>query len=161
MTLLRGTLLHILMGAASMGVASPVLGQTAQPAELAAVRQAIDSGNTAYKAAFQHADAEALARVYDPQGARLNEGGAVVRGRAAIAGDVARFLAEAGPVRVGIETAEVWLVDDTAYETGVWSYAFRPKGKTEQRIGGRYVTLWKRQADGSWRISADMGVPGT
>lgn len=161
MRLVRETLLPMLVGVASMGIAAPIFGQTAHPAELAAARQAIDSGNAAYKAAFLHADAEALAQVYDPRGARLNEGGAVVRGRPAIAGDVARFLAEAGPVRVGIETAEVWVVDDTAYETGVWSYAFRPKGKAEQRIGGRYVTLWRRQADGGWRIWADMGVPGT
>jgi uncharacterized protein (TIGR02246 family) len=139
----------------------PLAGQSDPPAELAAVRKAIEAGNVAYKAAFLTSDAEALARVYDAGGARLNEGGKVIRGRQAIERDVARFLAEVGAVRVGIETAGVWLVDDVAYETGAWSYAFHPKGKAEQRIGGRYVTLWKRQADGGWRIWADMGVPGT
>jgi uncharacterized protein (TIGR02246 family) len=155
---IQGTLLLLLAGAA------PLPGQTtrpAQPAELATARQAIESGNAAYKAAFRRADADALAQVYDPQGSRLNEGGKVVRGRQAIAADVGQFLAKSGPVRVGIETAEVWLVDDTAYETGKWSYAFQPKGQSEQHLGGRYVTLWKRQADGGWRIWADMGVPGT
>ena len=48
-----------------------------------------------------------------------------------------------------------------AYETGAWSYAYHPKGQQEQKIGGRYVTVWHRQADGSWKIWADMGVPGT
>jgi uncharacterized protein (TIGR02246 family) len=155
MTFMRATLLLLL------GIAPPLAGQTARPAELAAVRRAIDSGNAAYVAAFRRADAEALAQVYDPEGARLNEGGAVIRGRKAIRADVARFLDRVGPVRVGIETAEVWLVDDMAYESGAWSYAFQPRGKPEQRIGGRYVTLWKRQADGGWRIWTDMGVPGT
>ena len=155
MTFMRATLLLLL------GIAPPLAGQTARPAELAAVRRAIDSGNAAYVAAFRRADAEALAQVYDPEGARLNEGGAVIRGRKAIRADVARFVDRVGPVRVGIETAEVWLVDDMAYESGAWSYAFQPRGKPEQRIGGRYVTLWKRQADGGWRIWTDMGVPGT
>ncbi len=26
---------------------------------------------------------------------------------------------------------------------------------------GRYVTIWKEQASGGWKILADMGVPGT
>jgi ketosteroid isomerase-like protein len=101
--------------------------------------------------------ADALARVYDAEGARLNDGGKVVRGRSAIAADVREFLANVGPVRVELKTSQVWLVDDT----GVWSYAFHPKGQAEQHIGGRYVTLWKRQPEGGWRIWTDMGVPGT
>jgi uncharacterized protein (TIGR02246 family) len=118
-------------------------------------------GTPPYIAAFRQADADALAQVYDPAGARLNDGGKVVRGRQAIAADVRDFLDRVGSVRVSLETAQVWLVDDTAYETGVWSYTLHRKGEAEQRIGGRYVTLWKRQADGGWRIWADMGVPGT
>ncbi len=85
----------------------------------------------------------------------------VVRGRSAITADVDGFLDRVGPVRVTLETAQVWLMDDMAYETGAWSYTFHPKGEGEQRIGGRYVTIWKRQADGGWRIWADLGVPGT
>jgi uncharacterized protein (TIGR02246 family) len=134
---------------------------TAAPAALADARRGIDDGNAAYKAAFLRADAEALAQVYDPAGARLNEGGVTVRGRAAIAADVAAFVGQVGPVRVTIETAAVWLVDDLAWETGAWSYTFQPKGKPEQRLGGRYVTVWRRQPDGSWRIWRDLGVPGT
>ena len=85
----------------------------------------------------------------------------MARGRSGIADDVGKFLSLVGPVRVTLETKDLWLVDDTAYETGLWSYAFQPKGKAEQRIGGHYVTLWRRQADGGWKIWADLGVPGT
>ena len=121
----------------------------------------IQAGNAAYIAAFKGADPNALAQVYDPQGARLNEGGTVVRGRRAIEDDVGRFVGKVGPVRVTLETKEVWVVDSTAYETGVWSSSFQPKGQAEQRIGGHYVTVWKQQADNGWKIPADMGVPGT
>src|SRR3954467_6244343 len=142
-----------------LAIAVPLAAQTVPAA--ASAREGIEAGNVAYIAAFKRADADALAQVYDPNGARLNEGGTVVRGRRAIADDVGKFVNKVGPVRVTLETREVWLVDNTAYETGLWSYAFRPKGQTEQRIGGHYVTVWKRQPDSEWKIWADMGVPGT
>jgi uncharacterized protein (TIGR02246 family) len=142
-------------------VVVPLAAQTGQPADVALARRGIQAGNAAYIAAFKRADAHALAQVYDPEGARLNEGGVVVRGRTAIADDVGKFVGKVGPVHVALDTKDLWLVGDTAYETGLWSYTFQPKGQAEQRIGGHYVTLWKRQPDGGWKIWADMGVPGT
>jgi uncharacterized protein (TIGR02246 family) len=144
-----------------LAMTARLTAQTAPSADPAAVRRGIQSGNAAYIAAFEHADAKALAQVYDLAGVRLNEGGMVVRGRRAIEDDVGRFVGKVGPVRVTLETKEVWVVDTTAYETGVWSYSFQPQGQAEQRIGGHYVTVWKRQADNGWKILADMGVPGT
>lgn len=99
--------------------------------------------------------------MYDPRGARLNDRGVIVQGRDAIAADVGRFISQVGPVKVALETVEFWVVDDQVYETGKWSYTFTPTGKAEQTIGGRYVTTWKRQPDGGWKILADLGVPGT
>jgi uncharacterized protein (TIGR02246 family) len=142
-------------------IAAPLAAQTAQPGDVASATRGIQAGNAAYIAAFKRADANALSQVYDQEGARLNEGGVVLRGRKAIADDVGKFVEKVGPVRVTLDTKDLWLVGDTAYETGVWSYSFQPKGKAEQRIGGHYVTLWKRQPDGGWKIWADMGVPGT
>jgi uncharacterized protein (TIGR02246 family) len=143
------------------GIGTPLAAQTTRSSEVDGARRSIQAGNAAYISAFQAADADAVAQVYDPQGARLNPGGEVIRGRRSIASDVGTFLTKVGPVRVTLETKEIWLVDDIAYETGVWSYTFHPKARAEQRIGGHYVTLWKRQRDGGWKIWSDMGVPGT
>jgi uncharacterized protein (TIGR02246 family) len=139
----------------------PLVAQDSTAADLASARRGIEAGNAQYRAAFLAMDADRLAAVYDSQGARLGDKGEVVRGRAAIAGDVAAFVSRTGPVTVTIETAQVWLIDDTAYETGAWSYTYHPQGQGTQRIGGRYVTLWRHQPDGGWKIWADMGVPGT
>jgi uncharacterized protein (TIGR02246 family) len=140
---------------------APLRGQTAHSPDLAAAKQGIQAGNAAYIAAFKKADARQLSQVYDPKGARLNEGGQVVQGRKAIADDVGKFVGKVGPVRVTLDSKEVWLIQDTAYETGTWSYTFQPKGQAEQHIGGHYVTVWRRQPDAGWKILADMGVPGT
>ncbi len=152
---------QLIFGLVAPGAVAQTTGPAPAAAALADARRAIDSGNGAYKAAFLRADAQGLAEVYDSDGVRLNEGGVVIRGRAAIARDVAAFVGQVGPVRVTIETAAVWLVDDVAWESGAWSYTFQPEGTAEQRLSGRYVTLWRRQADGSWRIWRDLGVPGT
>lgn len=144
-----------------LGITASLAAQTSQSADRAAVRGSIDAGNAAYIAAFKRADAKALSQVYDLQGARLNDSGVVVRGRSAIADDVGKFVDQVGPVRVTLESKEFWLMDDNAYETGLWSYTFQPKGKAEQHIGGHYVTVWKQQPDGGWKIWADLGVPGT
>ncbi len=85
----------------------------------------------------------------------------VSRGTEAIAAAVGEFVGRVGPVAVTLETADLWLLDDRAYETGEWSYTFTSEGEAKRTIGGRYVTIWQRQPDGDWKIWADMGVPGT
>lgn len=131
------------------------------PSGVAAVRAAIDAGNAEYVAAYANADANALARVYDPRGARLSGNGRVAQGREAIANSVRSFVERVGPIHVRLQTVDVWLVDDHAYETGIWSYTYTPPGEAERTIGGRYVTVWRRQPEGGWRMLADLGVPGT
>jgi ketosteroid isomerase-like protein len=84
----------------------------------------------------------------------------VVRGRPAIAESVAEFMKSVtGPIKVSIETQDLWAVDDLVYETGKYTYTFTPPGKSETQTGGHYVTIWKRQSDGGWKIVVDMGVP--
>jgi len=138
-----------------------LLAQNPDPGPLSDARRGIDRGNADYIAAFAKADPDGVAAVYDADGVRLLDDGKVLRGRGAIAGDVRGFLQAVGPVTVSLATTRVWLADNLAYETGDWSYTFRPKGKSQQRVGGKYVTTWVRQADGGWKIKSDLAVPGT
>lgn len=142
----------------------PMVGQAQPPAQSSvtdpAIRKAIDAGNARYIDAFAKSDAGALAALYDESGSRFSPKGIVVRGRPAIAESVAGFMKSVtGPIKVAIETEDLWVVDDLAYETGKYTYTFTPPGKSETQTGGHYVTIWKHQADGSWKIMADMGVP--
>jgi uncharacterized protein (TIGR02246 family) len=134
---------------------------SAQQPTRSQVQAAVDSGNAAYIAAFAEADPEALAQVYDPAGARLSSHGAFSRGRSAITAEVRDFVKQVGPVQVTLESVDLWIIDSLAYETGKWTYTFTPSQKPPRTIGGRYVTVWRYQSDGAWRILADIGVPGT
>jgi uncharacterized protein (TIGR02246 family) len=124
------------------------------------IRKDIDAGNAKYIDAFARSDAGTLAGLYDESGSRFSPKGVVVRGRPAIAESVAGFMKSVtGPIKVSIETQDLWAVDDLVYETGRYTYTFTPPGKSETQTGGHYVTIWKRQADGGWKIIVDMGVP--
>ena len=125
------------------------------------VREAIDRNNAQYIKSYSDADATALAAVYDSKGSRLSSNGVVHLGREKITAVVSRFLNNVGPVKVSLETVDLWVVDDLAYETGKWTYTYTPKGKEERTSGSRYVTIWKRQANKDLKMLADMAVPGT
>jgi len=126
---------------------------------LPAVRKAIDEGNARYIDACAKLDADAFAAIYDRNGASLQRGGEVVLGRDAIAKTTREEWKKlTGPLIVTIKTQEVWLVADIAYETGLYTFGVTSSGAGTKQLSGRYVTLWKKQADGGWRIFRDMSV---
>jgi uncharacterized protein (TIGR02246 family) len=125
----------------------------------AEARKAIDAGNAQYIKCHGQSDAAGVAALFEENGARLEQKGRIVRGRKAIQADVETFLKEAGPVTVTVDTVDLWVIDDRAYETGKYTYTFAPPGKGKTSTSGRYVTVWHRQKDGGWLIIADMGVP--
>jgi ketosteroid isomerase-like protein len=54
------------------------------------------------------------------------------------------------------EFAEVSASGNFGYTTGPWDYR---KDKTSDPIGfGHFVTVWKKQDDGKWKVALDVGV---
>jgi uncharacterized protein (TIGR02246 family) len=100
-----------------------------------------------------------VAAIFAEDGVWLVGGGMLVKGREQITTRLKTAMQGLDPgVNVIVTTTDVWLDGDTAYETGKYKYIFTEKGKAGT-YEGRYVTCWKRQADGSWKLSMDMGVP--
>ncbi len=46
-----------------------------------------------------------------------------------------------------------------AYNYGRYEMAVPAEGGQERRSGGWFLSIWKRQPDGSWRYVMDTGVP--
>ena len=129
------------------------------PAALAEARQAIDKGNAQWIEAWDKADASLLARLFAADGILLARNGKIFKGPQQILERQKPVMEGAGKgVKVTVTTVDLWLDGETAYETGKYSYKYQEKGKpvTEE---GRYVTIWQRQSDGSWKIIADIGIP--
>jgi len=126
---------------------------------LAEVRRAIDKGNAQWSEGWAKGDAAMVAAIFADDGVQLTGNGKMFKGRQQIMERQKAAMQGADPgVKVTVTTVKVWLDGETAYETGKYKYEYTEKGKPG-KDEGRYVTICKRQKDGSWKLSMDMGVP--
>jgi uncharacterized protein (TIGR02246 family) len=123
------------------------------------IRKAIDEGNSAWIRAFRETDSGLFVSLFDEDGAILGRNGNIVQGREKIKEHISAAMKEMGSATVTVKTRDVWVIRELAYETGDYSYAFKPTGGSGVKTTGRYVTIWKQQADGSWKIYRDIGLP--
>lgn len=128
-------------------------------AALTEARQAIDKGNAQWIEAWDKADASMIAALFAPDGVLLGRNGKFFKGPKEVFERQKKVMESAGKgVKSTVTTVDLWLDGDTAYETGTYSYKYQENGKPVNEEG-RYVTIWKKQSDGSWKIVTDMGVP--
>ena len=159
---------RLLLGAIIVLLAArPAFSQTKNPPAVpetasetfAEAKRAIDKGNAQWIEAWEKSDPEMVAAIFTDDAVMLSQGGRVFKGRQQILERQKEAMQSvAGPIKVSVVTVKIWLDGHTAYETGKYKYEYTEKGKptTEE---GRYVTMWKRQGDGSWKLSMDMAVP--
>ena len=127
--------------------------------QLSEVRKAIDKGNAQWIEAWDKADASLIAALFANDGVLLGRNGKFFKGPNQVLERMKPLLESAGKgVKATVTTVDLWLDGETAYETGTYSYKYQEAGKPVNEEG-RYVTIWKREGDGSWKIAVDMGVP--
>ena len=142
------------------------LGQkkiSAQPKDSAAMyneaKAAIDKGNAEWVEGWKNGDAAKVASIFAPEGVQLSGSGKVIKGPKNIKERQKLAMAGTDPgVKVTVTTTKIWLDGTTAYESGKYKYEYTVKGVagTDE---GKYVTAWKRQKNGEWKLVMDMGVP--
>jgi uncharacterized protein (TIGR02246 family) len=138
----------------SPGVAAAT---AASPADAGEVRQAIEAANARFKAAYLRGDTTTIVDNYADDVILLPPNVEAVRGRDAVRQRLAREVAEA-PSMVKdfkITTEDVLVSGELAVETGTVEFIVQPKTGNPVSEKGKYVTVWKRQADGSWKIVRD------
>jgi uncharacterized protein (TIGR02246 family) len=134
-------------------------GSAASTEALAELRHTIDKSNARWVEAQEKGDPAMSVASFTEDGIMLARNGEIIRGRQRILEHTkARMQSGMKGVKVMAATVDVWLDGDTAYETGKFTYSYQDKGQPVSG-GGRYVTMWKRQKDKSWKLVMEMPLP--
>lgn len=129
------------------------------PVDTAAVRKYIEGENGRFIEALKRGDSTGAAMNYAEDAILMQPNEPAVRGRPAI---VKHYGASVNAGTLTYEqatTEDVMVRDDLAVETGSFTFTMKPTGpKAAKEVSGKgkYLTVWKKQADGSWKIVRDI-----
>ena len=124
--------------------------------DVAAVRQAIDQTNTKMIDALQRADTALIMSVYADDAVTMMSGQPAWRGKSEIATNGKQMFDAVKFSDVKFNTTSVDVAGDYAIETGAYEMTVTEKGKKAVADKGKYITVWKKQADGSWKVYRDI-----
>ena len=114
-----------------------------------AARQAIEAAMTRYVSASNHGDVDALMELYSEDAVLLPPDHEPIEGREAI-GEFWRGGTDQG---LEVSTLHVDIDGKLAYVVGTYRL---PATEDEPADSGKYVMCMRRQADGSWKLTADI-----
>ena len=124
------------------------------PAAADDVRQAIEQVNAQVMAAFKAGDAATIASHYSETAKMLPPDATEIAGREAIQ-ELWQGWLDDGLKDLTLEAIEVEASGDLAYEIGSFSLQAPAENNTMMTATGNYVVVWKRGADGNWRLHVD------
>jgi uncharacterized protein (TIGR02246 family) len=118
-------------------------------------RAAIEAANAKFSEAFARGDAKALAAMYTPDAIAFPPDSEMIRGNEAI-GNFWKTTRDGGVRSATLTTDDVGRSGDVAYEVGKVALTIQPAGKEPTTAAAKYVVVWKRQPDGSWKLHRDI-----
>jgi uncharacterized protein (TIGR02246 family) len=124
------------------------------PAAADDVRQAIEQVNAQVMAAFKAGDAATIASHYSDTAKMLPPDATEIAGREAIQ-ELWQGWLDDGLKDLILKASEVEASGDLAYEIGSFSMQAPAENNTTMTAAGNYVVVWKRGADGNWRLHVD------
>jgi uncharacterized protein (TIGR02246 family) len=124
-------------------------------------REALMQADRDFDAVTAAKGADGWASFFAEDGRMYRANGEIVRGRAAIRALMAPLFGNPkNSLRWQPDSAEVAQSADLGYTTGTSKARVAgPDGKIAER-DGKYVTIWRKQKDGSWKVALDIGVSG-
>ncbi len=148
------------MAALGFGVASSLFSTASHAASTPAEpAQKIDSvllatiaaDNSAYEVALARGDARAAAAPYELSAIFIGPGPHILTGRAQIQAHIANILTKVHFLSGNCRTDHLAQDGDQAYEAGHCSSMIEIHGR-KIASGGDYLTVWRRQKNGTWLI---------
>lgn len=135
-----------------------LLAGCARSTEIAAGRAALLDADRAFNRATAERRVDGWVEFFAADGAMIRPAGTVT-GTAAIREQMTKAFADTSfSLSWEPQRADIGAAGDLGYTVGRSEVRFRDaKGRLVRRTG-RYLTVWKKQADGSWKVVQDIGV---
>lgn len=137
-------------------------GQQPAKTDTAAIEKQLQVHEANWNRAYAERDAETLAGMYADDAALANPGEALVRGKDAIREATAAFAADPN-LKVAFEANRIQVAasGDLAYTRGRYTLTMTNADTNKPETStGHYLTVWQKQADGSWKAVEDFITPG-
>jgi uncharacterized protein (TIGR02246 family) len=125
--------------------------------DLKAEAAKIMEADAAWMKAVQAKDAAAQVSFFAEDGSAYHEGHPKATGRDAIQKLIETVAKNEVSTSWNTTKLVVSEAADYAFQEGAWEAIVQDaKGKKAKQIG-KFVTVWKKQSDGSWKVQADCG----
>ena len=146
-----------LAGAAGVAAAATHGARAASPsANDPALVKAVASANSEWAEAMKTGDAAVIAAPYAEHGVFVLADGRTIVGRAAVEAMYRTTFEKRGfAVSTTIDSKQLEMDGDLAYEWGSAGIGMRGEHGIVM-AGGRYLTVWQRQPDASWKITRNL-----
>ncbi len=130
-------------------------GMLAEP-NVAEIRSTIDGANQRAVAAMLAGDVAGSIANYADSAVVLMPGMPAMRGRMAVEQGFKGMMDAMKITAATFHTDDVLAAGDLAIETGTGTMTTVPKGGKPMNDKLKYITVWKHQADGTWKILRDI-----
>jgi uncharacterized protein (TIGR02246 family) len=145
--------MNFVAACSNSGTKTPAQSPDTRAADEAAIRATVIE----WSKAAQAKDVNKAVSFYADDAMQFIDKGPLVTGKDNIRTVWEQMLAQPGPgltfATTGVEVAHS---GDMAYEYGIYDFATEDKKGKIIDEKGKYVVVWKKQADGSWKVAADI-----
>ena len=124
-------------------------------------RAAVSAAMDAYVASHRTNDAAAIMGFWTGDALYMAVGTPTIRGHAALDSLVRSNLAAMRVTDITVRVDETTVDGDLAVQVGTYSETLQPTQGAAQVASGRFLFVWRRQADGSWKIAQGVGTDAT
>jgi ketosteroid isomerase-like protein len=134
----------------------PVPAQTAPSS--AALRAELLRADAAFSAlSVARGAAQAFGAYLADDALEIEDGGDFVRGKAAIVADLVPKPGKTMTLRWEPLEAEISASGDLGYTFGRYTLEVGGGDAGPKTVKGKYMTVWRKQPDGAWKATVDMG----
>jgi uncharacterized protein (TIGR02246 family) len=159
------SILYVLAGLVALGCGTPPTegdGFGGADVDLSAEAvAAVQAASDAWALTAAESDAEAFASFYTDDAVLVFEQGDDLAGIDAIRGAITEMMADPNfDLAFAADRIEAAASGDLAWEHGTWSMTTTGEDGAPATVGGTYVAVWRKEADGTWKCVADVPVSG-